>query len=149
MKNLRHSKIISLIRKYDIETQEELLDKLKKEGLNVTQATISRDIRDLKLTKAASSKGEHRYVFKQSSESFYEKYIRILKEGLLSVEQAQNLVVIKTVAGMAMAVAAAVDALELGEVIGCIAGDDTIMCAIKDVALTYNVMAKLSKMLEK
>ena len=131
MKNLRHSKIINLIKKYDIETQEELLDKLKKEGLNVTQATISRDIRDLKLTKAASSKGGHRYIFKQSSESFYEKYIRIFMEGLLSVEQAQNMVVIKTVAGMAMAVAAAVDALELGEVIGCIAGDDTIMCATK------------------
>ena len=95
------------------------------------RATMPRDIRDLKLTKAASSKGGHRYIFKQSSESFYEKYIRILKEGLLSVEQAQNMVVIKTVAGMAMAVAAAVDALELGEVIGCIAGDDTIMCATK------------------
>ena len=147
MKNLRHSKIISLIRKYDIETQEELLDKLKKEGLNVTQATISRDIRDLKLTKAASSKGEHRYVFKQSSESFYEKYIRILKEGLLSVEQAQNLVVIKTVAGMAMAVAAAVDALELGEVIGCIAGDDTIMCATKGNEEALSFIDKIKELM--
>jgi arginine repressor len=147
MKNLRHSKIISLIRKYDIETQEELLDKLKKEGLNVTQATISRDIRDLKLTKAASSKGEHRYVFKQSSESFYEKYIRILKEGLLSVEQAQNLVVIKTVAGMAMAVAAAVDALELGEVIGCIAGDDTIMCATKGNEEALSLIDKIKELM--
>ena len=147
MKNLRHSKIISLIRKYDIETQEELLDKLKKEGLNVTQATISRDIRDLKLTKAASSKGEHRYVFKQSSESFYEKYIRILKEGLLSVEQAQNLVVIKTVANMAMAVAAAVDALELGEVIGCIAGDDTIMCATKGNEEALSLIDKIKELM--
>ena len=147
MKNLRHSKIISLIRKYDIETQEELLDKLKKEGLNVTQATISRDIRDLKLTKAASSKGEHRYVFKQSSESFYEKYIRILKEGLLSVEQAQNLVVIKTVAGMAMAVAAAVDALELEEVIGCIAGDDTIMCATKGNEEALSLIDKIKELM--
>ena len=147
MKNLRHSKIISLIRKYDIETQEELLDKIKKEGLNVTQATISRDIRDLKLTKAASSKGEHRYVFKQSSESFYEKYIRILKEGLLSVEQAQNLVVIKTVAGMAMAVAAAVDALELGEVIGCIAGDDTIMCATKGNEEALSLIDKIKELM--
>lgn len=147
MKNLRHSKIISLIRKYDIETQEELLDKLKKEGLNVTQATISRDIRDLKLTKAASSKGEHRYVFKQSSESFYEKYIRILKEGLLSVEQAQNLVVIKTVAGMAMAVAVAVDALELGEVIGCIAGDDTIMCATKGNEEALSLIDKIKELM--
>ena len=127
MKLERHSKIIELINQYDIETQDELADLLNKCGYNVTQATVSRDIRQLKLIKQ-SVDGKQKYVVLQGN--LYEmndKYIRILKDGFVSMAMAQNILVIKTVSGMAMAVAAALDAMEWNEIVGCIAGDDTIM----------------------
>ena len=127
MKLERHSKIIELINQYDIETQDELADLLNKCGYNVTQATVSRDIRQLKLIKQ-SVDGKQKYVVLQGN--LYEmndKYIRILKDGFVSMAMAQNILVIKTVSGMAMAVAAALDAMEWNEIVGCIAGDDRIM----------------------
>ena len=146
MKVNRHAKIIELINKYHIETQEELADYLTKEGFKVTQATVSRDIRDLKLTKIPSENGKQRYALHQVTESsMSEKYIRVLKDGYVSMDMAQNILVIKTVAGMAMAVAAALDAMKWNEVVGCIAGDDTIMCAIRSVDDTVKVMDKISK----
>ena len=146
MKVNRHAKIIELINKYHIETQEELADYLTKEGFKVTQATVSRDIRDLKLTKIPSENGKQRYALHQGTESsMSEKYIRVLKDGYVSMDVAQNILVIKTVAGMAMAVAAALDAMKWNEVVGCIAGDDTIMCAIRSVDDTVKVMDKISK----
>ena len=127
-------------------TQEELADYLTKEGFKVTQATVSRDIRDLKLTKIPSENGKQRYALHQGTESsMSEKYIRVLKDGYVSMDMAQNILVIKTVAGMAMAVAAALDAMKWNEVVGCIAGDDTIMCAIRSVDDTVKVMDKISK----
>ena len=145
MKLERHSKIIELINQYDIETQDELADLLNKCGYNVTQATVSRDIRQLKLIKQ-SVDGKQKYVVLQGN--LYEmndKYIRILKDGFVSMAMAQNILVIKTVSGMAMAVAAALDAMEWNEIVGCIAGDDTIMCAIKSTDDTLIVMDKLNK----
>lgn len=147
MKLERHSKIIELINQYDIETQDELADLLNKCGYNVTQATVSRDIRQLKLIKQ-SVDGKQKYVVLQGN--LYEmndKYIRILKDGFVSMAMAQNILVIKTVSGMAMAVAAALDAMEWNEIVGCIAGDDTIMCAIKSTDDTLIVMDKLNKLL--
>ena len=149
MKLERHSKIIELINQYDIETQDELADLLNKCGYNVTQATVSRDIRQLKLIKQ-SVDGKQKYVVLQGN--LYEmndKYIRILKDGFVSMAMAQNILVIKTVSGMAMAVAAALDAMEWNEIVGCIAGDDTIMCAIKSTDDTLIVMDKLYKLLER
>lgn len=149
MKLERHSKIIELINQYDIETQDELADLLNKCGYNVTQATVSRDIRQLKLIKQ-SVDGKQKYVVLQGN--LYEmndKYIRILKDGFVSMAMAQNVLVIKTVSGMAMAVAAALDAMEWNEIVGCIAGDDTIMCAIKSTDDTLIVMDKLNKLLER
>ena len=149
MKLERHSKIIELINQYDIETQDELADLLNKCGYNVTQATVSRDIRQLKLIKQ-SVDGKQKYVVLQGN--LYEmnvKYIRILKDGFVSMAMAQNILVIKTVSGMAMAVAAALDAMEWNEIVGCIAGDDTIMCAIKSTDDTLIVMDKLNKLLER
>ncbi len=144
MKTIRQSKILELIGKYDIETQEELSDFLEKEGFTVTQATVSRDIRELNLTKAAVGGGKLKYVtLSENKGELSEKYIRILKDGFLSMDMAQNILVIKTVSGMAMAVAAALDALQIQEIVGCIAGDDTIMCAVRSIDDTIRVMERL------
>ena len=147
MKLERHSKIVELIGKYEIETQEELADYLNKAGFAVTQATVSRDIRELKLTKVQSESGKQRYMVLQHQGSFSDKYIRILRDGYLSMDMAQNILVIKTVSGMAMAVAAALDALHFTEIVGCIAGDDIIMCAVRSADDTILVMDKLKKLI--
>lgn len=149
MKRKRHEVIVELIEKFDIETQEELAAYLKNEGYDVTQATVSRDIRELKLSKIATGDGKQKYVIFKNDDSFLgDKYIRVLKDGFVSMSMAQNILVIKTVAGMAMAVAAAIDALKFPEVVGCIAGDDTIMAAIKSVEDTAVVIEKINNMLE-
>ena len=146
MKINRHAKIVELINKYHVETQEELAEYLNQEGFKVTQATVSRDIRDLKLTKVPTKEGNQKYAVHQTMETeMNEKYIRILRDGYISMDLAQNILVIKTVSGMAMAVCAAIDAMRWNEVVGSIAGDDTIMCAIRSVDDTIKVMDKISK----
>lgn len=146
MKIARHAKIVDLINQYDVETQEELAELLNREGFKVTQATVSRDIRELKLTKISLNGGKQKYsVLQAESAGMNEKYLRILKDGFLGMEMAQNILVIKTVSGMAMAVAAALDAMHWQEIAGCIAGDDTIMCAIRSVDDTLIVMDKIRK----
>lgn len=145
MKLERHTKIVELIRNYDIETQEELADRLAEAGFKVTQATVSRDIRELKLTKVAGNSGRQHYAIMQSHANFSDKHLRILRDGLLSMDQAQNILVVKTSAGMAMAVAAALDGLHFRELVGCIAGDDTIMCAVRSVDDTILLMDKIRK----
>ena len=146
MKINRHAKIVELIKKYRIETQEELAEYLNREGFKVTQATVSRDIRDLKLTKVPTDDGRQKYAVHQKGESeMSEKYIRVLREGYVSMDMAQNILVIKTVTGMANAVCVAIDAMNWPEVVGSIAGDDTIMCAIRSVEDTIKVMDKIGK----
>lgn len=148
MKIKRHSKIIELINQEEIETQEELAVKLNEAGFQVTQATVSRDIRELKLTKVPTDGGRQKYaVIKSGNSGMSEKYIRVLRDGYASMDMAQNILVIKTVSGMAMAVAAALDAMHWNEVVGCIAGDDTIMCAIRSVDETLLVMDKINKLI--
>lgn len=147
MKVGRQSRIIELINNHDIETQEDLADLLNSAGYNVTQATISRDIRELKLTKVSTNDGKQKYIVLQNQESgMYEKYVRILQDGFISMDMAMNIVVVKTVSGMAMAVAAALDNLNINGIVGCIAGDDTIMCAIKSLEETEKVMEKITKL---
>ncbi len=149
MKSNRHQKIIELVDNYEIETQEELADRLRDEGFQVTQATVSRDIRALKLSKVSCGNGRQKYVaIKQDDTHLSAKYIRVLKDGFISMDKAQNILVIKTVSGMAMAVAAAVDALEMEEIVGSIAGDDTIMVAVRTTEDTQAVMDKISEMLK-
>ncbi len=147
MKLERHSKIVELIGKYEIETQEELAERLNQAGFRVTQATVSRDIRELKLTKVSTGSGRQRYMVMHSQETLSEKYIRVLKDGYLSMDMAQNILVIRTVSGMAMAVAAALDAIHFQEIVGCIAGDDTIMCAVRSADDTILVMDKIRKLM--
>ncbi len=149
MKTGRHAKILELIQKHDVETQEELSDLLQKEGYQVTQATVSRDIREMKLTKVSMNNGRQKYVaLSEASEDMSQKYVRVFREGFLSMDMAQNILVIKTVSGMAMAVAAALDSLNYTEIVGSIAGDDTIMSAIRTVDETKVLMGKLKKLLD-
>ncbi len=149
MKKKRHEKIIELIGQYEIETQEELADRLREEGYQVTQATVSRDIRELKLSKISGGNGRQKYIaFTREETHLGDKYIRVLREGYVSMDLAQNLLIMKTVSGMAMAVAAAVDALKLEEIVGCIAGDNTIMMAMRNENAALQVMDKLRRMIE-
>ena len=149
MKIKRHSKIIELINTYDIETQEELAQRLEDSGFVVTQATVSRDIRDLKLSKVVYGDGKQKYSLMPKQDGISEKYLKILKEAFISMDMAQNILVVKTVSGMAMAVAAALDSLQMSEIVGCIAGDDTIMAAIRSVDDTGTVMERIRKLIYK
>ena len=149
MKIKRHSKIIELINTYDIETQEELAQRLEESGFVVTQATVSRDIRDLKLSKVVYGDGKQKYSLMPKQDGISEKYVRILKEAFISMDMAQNILVLKTVSGMAMAVAATLDSLQMNEIVGCIAGDDTIMAAIRSVDDTVVVMERIRKLIYK
>lgn len=149
MKTNRQSKIIEIIQKNEVETQDELSALLEKDGFRVTQATVSRDIRELKLTKIPTAGGRQKYaVITDAPENLFQKYERVLREGFLSMDMAQNILVIKTVSGMASAVCAAIDAMKMREIVGSIAGDDTIMCAIRTVDDTYAVMKKIRRIVE-
>lgn len=150
MKKVRQSKILEIVEKYDVETQEELADRLTAAGQKVTQATVSRDIRELKLSKVPTPDGRQKYVFmKQEDGRMEDKFIRVLRDGFSSMDMAQNILVIKTVSGMAMAVAAALDALKFAEVLGSIAGDDTIFVAVRTQEATAALKEKLEELLEK
>ncbi len=150
MKKIRHRKIVEIIEKNDVETQEELACYLKEAGFAVTQATVSRDIRELQLSKVLSGNGKQKYVvLRQDDSHLGDKYIRVLRDGFVSMDMAQNILVVKTVSGMAMAVAAALDALKFSEVVGCIAGDDTIMAAVRTVEETQALMDKIHVMIER
>ena len=149
MKRARHEVVVDLINRYDIETQEELAAYLRREGFEVTQATVSRDIRQLHLSKIAAGNGKQKYIILQNETTrLSDKYIRVLRDGFVSMDMAQNILVIKTVQGMAMAVAAAVDAMHFPEIVGCIAGDDTIFAAVRSVDDTRVVMQKLDEIIK-
>ncbi len=149
MKNKRHETILDLIENNNIETQEELVERLFEAGFNVTQATVSRDIRTLHLYK--KNMGDGRSIYQVDTKSDYtldSKYKRVLSDGFVSIDMAQNILVIKTVSGMAMAVAAAIDSMKFPEIVGTIAGDDTIMMAIRTVEDTKVLMVKIKELVK-
>ena len=149
MKRERQDAVVRLINKYDIETQEELAAYLREEGFDVTQATVSRDIRELHLSKITADNGRQKYIILQNDDAkLGDKYIRVLRDGYVSMAMAKNILVIKTVQGMAMAVAAAIDAMKYKEIVGSIAGDDTIMVAIRTSEDTRIVMKKIREILD-
>ena len=149
MKSARHEKIIELIQEYDIDTQEELAARLNEAGFKVTQATVSRDIRALKLMKVAGKDGKSHYaILTEPSAELGDKYTRILQDTLTSLDVGQNMLVIRTVPGMAMGVAAALDALKWKEILGSIAGDDTVMCVARDSEQAEIVAEKLKGILK-
>ena len=147
MKKDRHLRILKLIEENEIETQGELARMLRQSGVKVTQATVSRDIRELGLTKVAASSGKQKYEAAKPANEEQNRFIRVLRDSVQSVDHAQNLLVIKTGSGMAMAAAAALDHLCFPEVVGCIAGDDTIMAAVRTVEETVQLEEKISQML--
>lgn len=149
MKKNRHEKMKELVEQFEIETQEELAEKLKEAGFQVTQATVSRDIRELKLTKVPTMSGKQKYAILVHSDHYLsDKYMRVLKDGFVSMDIAQNILVVKTVSGMAMAVAAAIDAMKLKEIVGSIAGDDTIMMALRSEKAAIETMENIKNIME-
>ncbi len=146
MKEKRQNKIREIIETKDIETQDELLSCLIQAGFQTTQATISRDIREMKLTKVSDGSGKQKYTVLQNADTdVLVKYHQVLNAGILNIDYAENMIVIRTVSGMAMAVAAALDNMNLPGVMGCIAGDDTIFCAVRGSQYCKNVIAQIKK----
>lgn len=149
MKKGRQAAVIKIIERQNVETQQELAQLLNNEGFEVTQATVSRDIKALKLSKVPAGNGHQKYVRLHHDEKHLsEKYVNVLKEGFVSMDMAQNILVVKTVSGMAMAVAAAIDTMKYPEIVGSIAGDDTIMMAIRSVEDTKSIMNQIMLLLE-
>ena len=149
MKVDRQAKILTLIEEYPIETQEELAEKLVEAGFRVTQATVSRDIRELRLTKVVGDNGRQRYAILSPKDPDYaELFVRVLQEGYTSAEAAGNILVVKTIIGMAMAVATALDNLEFSEIVGCVAGDDTIFVAVRSERECLRLQDKIRKLIE-
>lgn len=144
MKIKRQSKIVELIKDNEIETQDRLVELLNAEGFNVTQATVSRDMRELKVTKVATGSGSQKYAVLDSGDiELSERLSRVFRDGVVSIDYAQNIIVIKTLNGMAMAVAAALDSMENNEVMGTIAGDDTIFCVVKTEQKAVRLIERL------
>ncbi len=150
MKKHRHDKIIEIINSHVVETQEQLASLLKEAGYDVTQATVSRDIRQMKLSKQVIEDGRQKYVYSTADpEVMHDRYVHVLRAGFVSIDSSQNLIVIRTVPGMAMALGAAIDALEITNVLGCIAGDDTIFVAVKAEKDAEGVLEEFNHMLDR
>ena len=144
MKQKRKEAIIKIITENDIETQEELLARLQEAGFSTTQATISRDIRELDITKISYGGNRHKYIVRNNADyGKMESYKQVMGNWIVSIEAAGNIIVIKTVAGMAMAVGAAIDNHPIEGVLGCIAGDDTLFLAIKDNSLSDKIIGEI------
>ena len=147
MKSRRQTKILELISEYEIDTQEELLRRLRQDGLDVTQATVSRDIKELRLVKALSSEGKYKYSSgKDNSKDYSSKFYSLLADSAVSINFAGNLVVIKCLTGMAQAVCAAMDSMHWEGIVGTLAGDDTIFIATKNEECAEQLVAELKKM---
>ena len=146
----RQKKIREIITDQSVERQEDLVRKLNDLGLQVTQATISRDIRQMNLSKVPTGSGRQKYVIlRPENGAMSDKYIRVLKDAFISMDMAQNILVMRTVSGMAMAVAAALDAMHFKELVGCIAGDDTVMMAVRSVEDTKVLMGKIRELIHR
>ncbi len=132
MKNKRHKVILSMIQNEIIQTQEELVDGLRKAGFDCTQGTISRDIRELRLSKVLDQSGVYKYAQPNEGGSYLERLKEVFAQSVLSVVPAGNLIIVKTIPAGATAAASAVDVFDFPYVLGCIAGDDTIFIAVSD-----------------
>ena len=149
MKSERQAAIIDLITRYEIETQEDMIDRLRAAGYDVTQATVSRDIRELRLSKVQSSHGGYRYVkntVRQPSANV--KFNNAVVDSITSVDYAENIIVLKTYPGLGMAVASGVDALNLTKILGCIGGDDTIMIVTRDKESAKDISEKIHDLMK-
>ncbi len=148
MKVKRHNKILEIIETNNIETQEELIAKLKLAGFDVTQATVSRDIRELKLLKQMSDMGTYRYVVSKSHGTDHQHvYSRAIANSIKNVDSSMNDIVIRTYSGMAQAVAAGVDALHESDILGCVAGDDCIIIVTRDEESAVAIAHRIRKLI--
>lgn len=144
MKNNRHTLILNLIKEKDIETQDELADELQKLNINVTQATISRDIKNLRLVKTMTKDGKYKYTQgDKENYAFSDRLIRIFAESILSIESSNNIIVLKTISGSAKVASEAVDSMHWPEILGTVAGDNTILLVIKNENDVDKVIDKL------
>ena len=149
MKLNRHSEILRIIEGKDIETQEELADELKQRGFDVTQATVSRDIKELRLVKVLAPSGVYKYSSMDREDApISDRLIRVFSESVISMDYANNLIIIKTIIAGAMAAAAGIDALNWPEIIGCVAGDDTVLVVVRNNELTKTVVQRFNKLIK-
>ena len=149
MKRKRHALILELIQQYEITTQDELLAKLRENGFEVTQATVSRDIKELRLVKAMSPSGQYRYMAGAAQgDEYLAKFYTIFSGSVISVDYAGNTCVVKCYAGMAQAACAAIDAMHFEGIVGTLAGDDTIFVLCRTPKLTQQLKSSLDKMLQ-
>ena len=133
MKSQRHARILELVSKYEIETQEDMMTRLLEDGFKVTQATVSRDLKELKLTKTLTARGTYRYAVNTARQHTGSvKLNNAMVDSIIQVDYSLNNVVIKTYPGLANAVASGVDALNMHSILGCVAGDDTIIIITRD-----------------
>ncbi|MBQ3864290.1 MAG: arginine repressor [Clostridia bacterium] len=147
MKSIRHAVILEIIKEQDIETQEELAEALRQRNIRVTQATVSRDIKELRLLKVLSDHGGYRYATADKAEnSLSERFIRIFNESVLSINSANNLIVVKTIPGSANVTGEAIDSLHWSEVIGSIAGDNTVLVILSSNDVVEDVMRRFKSM---
>ncbi|MDW7672714.1 MAG: arginine repressor [Bacillota bacterium] len=149
MKYLRHAKILEIIMQRDIETQEELTQALRENGMAVTQATVSRDIKELRLVKQMSHSGRYKYASMSSQDALLtDRLVRLFKESVVSLDHAGNMVVIRTLSGAANAAASAIDAASFKEVVGTIAGDDTIFVVVREEDQAEDIKERFRKLTE-
>ena len=150
MKSTRHSLILEIIEQKDIETQEELAEELKRRGVKVTQATVSRDIKELRLLKVLAENGGYKYATAERAEKgMSERFIRILAESVMSIESAVNLIVIKTISASAQAAAEAIDSLKWPELLGTIAGDNTILVIARSEEAVESVVSRFHALIKR
>lgn len=149
MKSQRHTRMLELVSKYEIETQEELMKRLQSEGFKVTQATISRDLKELKLTKTLTARGTYRYAVSVGRQRTGNgKFNNAMADSIVLVDYSMNNVVIKTYPGLAQAVASAVDALNMHSILGCVAGDDTIIIVTRSVEDSAEITEKITELMK-
>ena len=149
MKAQRHARILELVSKHEIETQEDMMSRLQAEGFKVTQATVSRDLRELKLTKTLTARGTYRYSVNHGrAHAGSGKLNSAMVDSIIQVDYSLNTVVIKTYPGLAQAVASAVDALNMHSILGCVAGDDTIIVVTRSVVDAEEINGKITELMK-
>ena len=149
MKNIRQTAILSIIEQNDIETQEELASRLRQMGIDVTQATVSRDIKELRLLKVLSASGGYKYATADKAEhGLSDRFVRIFKDSVLSINYANNIIVIKTLAGSANVAAEAIDSMRLPQILGTMAGDNTILVIVNNEGEAVQTVESFREMLK-
>ena len=150
MKTKRHAKILEIVRSHAVDTQEELMEQLRLEGFQVTQATVSRDIKELRLVNTLGTDGTYRYApAKAESETISGQFYTLFSDAVQNVDYAGNIVVVRCLSGMAQAVCASMDSMHWKDVVGTLAGDDTFVCFVKNESQAVGLVTELKKLIRK